>query len=219
MTAGVVFDMDGVLVLTAELHRQVWEEYVAATPHQDLRSYARRPGRRALDVLTQILGGKVTRQEVDEIVQRLQRRFLDLHAEGGGLVAPGVGETLAELHRHVPVGIATSSSPDIARTLLGDVLDHVDQLVSSEDCQQGKPHPQPYQLAATRLGIDPEASVAVEDTVVGLESAKAAGFQVVAVTGTLGAEPLLEAGAITVGRSVAELREPILRLLGVATNA
>lgn len=217
MVGGIVFDMDGVLVLTAELHRQVWEEYVASSPHESLRAFRRRPGRRALDVLTHVLGAEVTRCEAEAIVQRLQRRFLDLHASGDALVAPGVHETLAELHRHVPVGIATSSSPGIAQTLLGDVLQHADVLVSSVDYDEGKPHPQPYLTAATRLGIDPGASLAVEDTGVGVESAKAAGFRVVGVTGTLSAGALIGAGAVMVGRSVAELGKPIRTLLGVGS--
>lgn len=193
--AGVVFDMDGVLVLTAHLHSRVWQEYVAQAPHEALRSYERRPGRRATDVLAQLLGDVLDQAEREAIVRRLHERFLELHDQGESTVAPGVGTLLRRLSGRVPVGIATSSSIELARTLLGDLLDTVDDVVTGADCGAGKPSPDPYLVAASRLGIEPSWSLAVEDTLVGVESAASAGFRVVGITGTFCAAELLEAGA------------------------
>jgi HAD superfamily hydrolase (TIGR01509 family) len=52
-----------------------------------------------------------------------------------------------------------------------------DALVTSEDVQRGKPHPDLFLLAAERLGVPPEQCVVVEDSDVGIECAKRAGMR------------------------------------------
>ena len=53
--------------------------------------------------------------------------------------------------------------------------------VVGDEVRQGKPHPEPYLLAATKLGVDPARCVAIEDSPTGVRSALAAGCRVIAV--------------------------------------
>jgi sugar-phosphatase len=73
------------------------------------------------------------------------------------------------------------------------LLDLFRIVIAQDDVTRGKPDPQPYLLAAERLGIPPEELTVFEDTDVGVASARAAGAHVVGVTRTLGAERLREA--------------------------
>ena len=72
-------------------------------------------------------------------------------------------------------------------------------LVTADDVRHGKPDPEPYRLAAQRMGVDPRRCLVVEDTVVGLRAARAAGCAVIAVTGTSRAEHLREADLVVDG--------------------
>ena len=66
-------------------------------------------------------------------------------------------------------------------------------VLSQDDVTRGKPDPQPYLLAAERLGIAPTELLVFEDTEVGVASAKGAGAYVVGLTRTLGAERMAAA--------------------------
>lgn len=99
-------------------------------------------------------------------------------------VKPGVHELLGELKaRRIPIAVATSSRSPHAIGHLGaaGLLDHFDTIVTRDDVTLPKPHPEPYLLAASRLGIDPRNCIAVEDSHSGVRAAHAAGMQTVMV--------------------------------------
>ncbi len=62
--------------------------------------------------------------------------------------------------------------------------------VTVDDVVQGKPHPEPFLLAASRLGVDPTRCLVVEDAPAGIAAARAAGCAVIALTGTTVEEEL-----------------------------
>jgi beta-phosphoglucomutase-like phosphatase (HAD superfamily) len=67
--------------------------------------------------------------------------------------------------------------------------------INSEQVTKAKPDPEPYLLGAAQLGVAPSACLIHEDTVGGVQAGIAAGAAVAAVTTTVAAEPLREAGA------------------------
>jgi sugar-phosphatase len=77
-------------------------------------------------------------------------------------------------------------------------------LVTADDVVTGKPSPEPYLLAAKRLGVEPTRCVVVEDAPAGIASARAAGARVVGVTSTNSADAL--AGADIIVDRLADLR-------------
>lgn len=99
-------------------------------------------------------------------------------------VKPGVAEVMALISaRALPVALATSSRRDPARQKLvaAGLAGHFATVVTVEDVARPKPAPDPYLLAAQRLGVDPARCLAFEDSETGAASAHAAGMTVVQI--------------------------------------
>jgi HAD superfamily hydrolase (TIGR01509 family) len=96
---------------------------------------------------------------------------------------PGARELLAALRSaEIPCALVTMSYDRLARTLVDQLpAGTFTTLVTGDQVVDGKPHPEAYLLAAQRLGVEPAACVAIEDSPTGLASAEAAGCVVVAV--------------------------------------
>jgi HAD superfamily hydrolase (TIGR01509 family) len=130
-------------------------------------------------------------------------------------VMPGLLELLAELERAaIPKAIATSSGPDFVREVLGrfQLAPRFSFILTCNDICQGKPHPEIYLLAASRLGLAPAEVLVLEDSQNGCASAVAAGAQVVAVPGGHSMRHDFS-GAVLVAESLADPR--IYALLGL----
>lgn len=78
----------------------------------------------------------------------------------------------------------------------------------------GEPHPEPYRRAAERLGLEATDALAIEDTPVGISSARQAGLRVWAVSTSLRSRDLLEAGADYVFPGLPSLASGLTRLQG-----
>lgn len=104
-------------------------------------------------------------------------------------VKAGAREFLAELRaRNIPTAIATSSNANHAHLHLGTagLVELFDIIVTRDDVINPKPHPEPYLLAAQRLGIAPEQCLAFEDSHVGVRAAHSAGMQTIMVPDIIG---------------------------------
>ncbi|MGB3541753.1 HAD-IA family hydrolase, partial [Rubrivirga sp.] len=100
--------------------------------------------------------------------------------------------------------VATSGTALTAQTRLDFAdLPTPAVLVTAEDVSRGKPDPEAYLLAASRLGVDPARCVVVEDAPAGVEAARRAGMRPIAVTTTHAAAQL--GGAVAVVSSVGSL--------------
>ena len=87
--------------------------------------------------------------------------------------------------------IVTSGSVPIATARLAAAgYDRPDVFVTVDDVVQGKPHPEPFLLAAARLGVSPDRCLVVEDAPAGIAAARAAGCAVIALTGTTAEQEL-----------------------------
>jgi len=124
-----------------------------------------------------------TGQSQGEVLARLTRaahRLILAHAEA----KPGVPESLRLFAR---LGIRRALASSSPLSLIRAVVDklglqgHFEITVSAESEQHGKPHPAVYLTCARQLGLRPPECVALEDSVNGLSSAKAAGMHVIAV--------------------------------------
>jgi HAD superfamily hydrolase (TIGR01509 family) len=96
---------------------------------------------------------------------------------------PGAVEAVERIAARWPLGLASSSNRPLidAALELSGLARHFKVTVSSEEVPHGKPAPDVYLEAARRLGVDPHACAAVEDSHNGIRSAKAAGMRVVAI--------------------------------------
>ena len=93
-------------------------------------------------------------------------------------IMDGARETLEALHGHLPMAVVTSAHPENLESMHQDHgLEHFfETVVAAGATTRFKPHPDPYLLAAERLGVRPERCLVVEDSSRGLQAAVAAGM-------------------------------------------
>jgi mannitol-1-/sugar-/sorbitol-6-phosphatase len=193
--AALLLDLDGTLVDSEGFHRQVFRNWFADrgwTADEDVLSSF--TGRRADDVLANS-AGPWSGEDVQVMLAELLAAMATLPRPG---LAVGAEDLLAGAG--VPLALVTSANTHWARTCLGDLLDAFAIVVTRDDVTNGKPHPEPYELACSRLGVPAAACVAVEDAPAGVASARAAGVgRVVGIAGTFTREQLAEAHVVVDG--------------------
>jgi HAD superfamily hydrolase (TIGR01509 family) len=122
----------------------------------------------------------------DDALDRAAQHQLDLQYDDLADVhaMPGAPELLATLDRlHVPWAVVTSADRRLAKARLGAAGIDPPLLVTIEDSARGKPFPDPYLVAARRLGVDPARCLVVEDSQPGIDAGHAAGARVAALRG------------------------------------
>jgi beta-phosphoglucomutase len=206
----VIWDVDGTLVDTAELHFASWVRLAGEMGRPFSRDdFAATFGRRNPEIIRFLFRQEFSDAEVLEIGER-KETYYRAAAEQGVRLLPGVREMLAGLHARGVRQAVGSSAPRGNLDLilrLTDSRQYFDVIVGMEDTQRGKPDPQVFLVAAEKLGVPPRRCVVFEDAVAGVEAAKAGGMMCVAVTfvGHHPAEKLRAAGADRVVRSFSEL--------------
>jgi len=87
-------------------------------------------------------------------------------------------EHILETHGKIPFAVVSGSARDSVTASLKalGILDRFDTLVCAGDYVKGKPDPEPFLMAAERLGVAPEDCLVFEDTDMGIQSATAAGM-------------------------------------------
>jgi HAD superfamily hydrolase (TIGR01509 family) len=181
--AGVVFDLDG-LLLDSE---QVWDGVREQLARERGGRWDDRAQRDMMGMsspewsryMRDVVGLAEPPEEISaEVVRRLEAVYRQ-HLPA----LPGAREAVERLAEHWPLALASSSNReliDLALELLG-VAELFRATVSSEEVARGKPAPDVYLEAARRLGVDPERAAAIEDSHNGIRSAKAAGMRVLAI--------------------------------------
>jgi sugar-phosphatase len=188
--AAVISDLDGVLIDSSAPTVRVWAAWGARHGLDGAAIQAANHGRPGRAVIAE----HVQPELIDAETEWLARGET---ADTEGVVAmPGAAEVLA-----LPgVAICTSCQEPLARARLAAAgLTVPDVLVTSDQVARGKPAPDPYLLAAERLGADPAACLVFEDAPAGIASARAAGLTVWAVTTTHAAGDLGEAQRVAAG--------------------
>lgn len=188
MTArGVIFDLDGVLVRTDELHFRAWRETAAAEGLRFDRAISDRlRGLSRVDSLAIILEANgVTRDAAgfDQIATFKNERFRSsLSGLDGSLLCAGVLALLAGVGAMgVPMAVASSSRN--AREILAatGIAGAFACVVDGNDTVRTKPEPEVFLRAAQGLGTEPSGCVVIEDAAAGVEAALSAGMRVLGV--------------------------------------
>lgn len=186
--AALLLDMDGTLVHSTGEVETVWRLWCRRHQLAPEPVLAMCHGLRSREVIRALAPQLDVAQEVALLDE------LEIHHTGRGEAIMGCRAVLAS----VPAGrwaLVTSASQRVARHRLASAgLPLPDLLVGAEDVMRGKPDPEPYLLAATRLGVAPADGLVFEDAPAGIESALRAGCTVVQV----GGKRLLELAVIAV---------------------
>ncbi|NLT26571.1 MAG: HAD family phosphatase [Microbacteriaceae bacterium] len=184
----VVFDCDGLLVDSESCWLEIVADALGArglaadaaalAPYAGL-TIADAAARLADDDGTSAGGDAALGAAVLELRDRYTARL-----EAGVATMPGAVALVEALAaRRIPIAVASNGDRDHVRALLeGAGLAHrFDAMVTADDVDRGKPHPEPYERATALLGAAPERTLAADDTAIGAAAALAAGLRVAAV--------------------------------------
>ena len=209
----VIFDMDGTLIDTEAAHRQAFVDTGNAL------------GWPLSDALLLSMVGIHRDENQRMLADRLGPDFplaqfyadsdalFEAAVDAGIPLRPGAELLLDHLaHAGIPMALATSTAAPFAQQRLArsGLLDYFDVIVTRSDVERPKPHPEPYLLAARRLGVDPAHIVAVEDSHAGVRSATAAGIATVMVPDLLSPTEELTLACAHVLPSLTDLRDLLL---------
>ena len=210
--AGVVFDMDGVLIDTETVWRDVqMAEAEAQGLHLPLEVVLSLIGKRwqvSQQLLLDHFGADF---DIEAYKVAVSRRHAAVCADGV-VIKAGVIELLDLLDAlSLPRAICTSSDRRVVVDRLGPngLLQRFDAVIANEDCTEGKPHPEPYLNAARALDLDPADCLALEDSHSGVRSAHAAGMMTVMVPDLLEATDEMHGLCVGVAETLHEVREAL----------
>ena len=181
----IIFDMDGVLVDSEPLWRLA-ERQIFATVGLDLTDAdcERTMGMRTDEVIEHWY--RLSPWEgatCAELEAQLEGRMRELITEQATAM-PGVEQSIAMARAEgLALGLATSSAPSLIEAVLAKLglRDAFAVVHSAIDEEFGKPHPAVFLTTARLLGVESAECVAIEDSVAGVRSARAAGMRVIAV--------------------------------------
>lgn len=184
MIRAVIFDLDGVLVTTDELHYQSWKRLTAEEGiYFDRRINERLRGigrMESLEIVLERAARRYSPEQKKELASRKQAFFCELAEKlTPADLLPGVLTTIDELRRRGLKTAVGSSSRNTAAIIdrLG-LRDRFDVIVDGNDIARAKPDPEVFLLVAQRLGVPPRECLVIEDGLAGIESARRAGMAV-----------------------------------------
>lgn len=189
MLQAIIFDMDGVIVDTEFLEYRLQAQFIESIKEHD----------RILTPLerSEVVGKGLS--EISEIVKKLsasslpveeiKQRYIDFFNQLFATVDyPSIFRSdiqkiidFARQH-HIKLAVASSSRLEHIQTILKkcDIIQHFDFIVSGEQFERSKPDPTIYRYTLEKLGVQPQNTVAIEDSFFGIQAAKSAGISVIA---------------------------------------
>jgi HAD superfamily hydrolase (TIGR01509 family) len=217
--AAVIFDLDGVLLDSETAWVEVKKEFTEESGGRwkdraqwDMLGMSSTEWSRYMhdELEVPVPPEQISSEVAERLVERYRQRLPLL---------PGAVEAIRSLVREWPLAVASSSNRNVIELVLekAGFADAFAATVSSEEVERGKPAPDVYLEAARRLGVDPAACVAIEDSSNGVRSAHAAGMAVIAVPNKdFPPDPDALALAALVLDSLEELNPETVRGLGAA---
>jgi beta-phosphoglucomutase len=182
----VLWDMDGTLIDSEEFHWISWRDTMAnegipITHEQFLSSF----GQRNDSIIPQWLGPSSTPERVERIAAAKEELYRSLVRKHGMAMLPGVAGWVHRLHEEGWVQAIASAAPRPNIDVILEALSagqYFQGIVSAEDVHKGKPDPEVYLIAASRVGATSARSIVVEDAVAGIEGARNAGMRSIGVS-------------------------------------
>lgn len=183
MIKAVLFDFDGTLIDTNELifksYRKAFKEVLNRDIDDEeiLRLYGR-----------PLYGSLMEYGEPGEMLYKIYREFNETQHDNLAKPFAGVYDGIQEISdKGYKIGIVTSKRMHLVKRgldLIG-IAGFFDVIITPDDTQKGKPDPEPILLGCEKLGVLPEETIYVGDSVFDMQAAKAAGTQLCAVKYTL----------------------------------
>lgn len=181
----LLFDLDGTLVDNMQMHIEAWVDtgvkYGVPITEAQINANTGIPTRQLIEKLSTENQWSVDYQA---FTLAKQDRYREIKANSGKIK---VIEPILQIARHykgvLPMGIGTGSSRRNAISALEDagIIDWFGAIITADDVDHPKPHPEVYVKGATILGVDPTTCLVFEDGEKGMQSAVAAGMDFIDV--------------------------------------
>jgi beta-phosphoglucomutase len=221
VASALVFDFDGVIVNSEPVHLRAFQAVLASesiplSAREYYASYVGLSDREAFEAVGRAAAVAWTPARIDALIAQKSAEVQRVLAEDSPLF-PGAAERLRTLAAEWPLALASGA----LREEILQVLDRAGltscfvTIVAAGDTPRSKPAPDPYALAVARLSsalgtrVAPASVAAVEDTLQGLASARAAGLRTIAVSTTYPAHALAAADLVTT--DIASLTPELVR--------
>ena len=179
---GFIFDLDGVIVDTAKYHYLAWKHLAdqlgITFTHEDNERFKGVSRRRCLEMLLEMGGISVTRQQVDAWLQEKNEDYLKYSSRmDASEILPDVTRVLDHLkERKIPMALGSASKNAVPILKKVGLMDYFETVVDGTQVARAKPDPEVFLIAASRLGLPPSDCVVVEDALAGIEAANTAGM-------------------------------------------
>jgi beta-phosphoglucomutase len=187
LISACIFDLDGVIVDTANYHFLAWKRLARElgfelTPadNENLKGVSRR---RSLEIVLELGGVTATEHEKEVLANKKNTWFNDyVERMVPEEIFPGVKQLIRDLKRQgIKVGLASSSkNAKMVIQILG-IQNEFDAIVDGTMIEHSKPDPEIFLLTAKKLGVSPHECVVFEDAEAGVEAALAGGMKCVGV--------------------------------------
>ena len=209
----VIFDCDGVLVdserlMNREFSAMLNDLGLPYTAEETTRTFMGRSMKSCMEIVQAELGRSVP----DDFLATLDQRAYAVFAEQLQPV-DGIESLLDALdQRGTPYAVASSGSHDKMRTTLGitGLLPRLSgRITSATEVAHGKPAPDVFLLAAQRIGVAPRDCVVIEDSLLGIQAALAAGMRVIGFAAMVAPEDMRAAGATVVSQTMLQVQEQL----------
>lgn len=206
----IIFDMDGVVTDTMPYHYRAWKKVFnrAAISVSRFDVYIRE-GQQGINTVQEIFKERnkdIEDKEAKDLLiekERLFKRIVRRRFIPGAL-------TLVRYacRKGFKLALVTGTSRgEVKKILPPDIYKLFNVIIAGDDCQRGKPHPEPYLSAIRRLRVDSSCALVIENAPSGIEAAKKAGLCCLALTTSLGRKYLKQADVIF--NSIADLRRKV----------
>jgi HAD superfamily hydrolase (TIGR01509 family) len=195
---GIVFDLDGTLADTEPLHIDTWLVILNNLGLKFDESWMHQWIGLSDRLVAEHVCEHYLKDQSVENLQHIKQQTYRNRAVTEVKLFDQVEEHLLEMSQYVPIALATNSSrEDVSAVFQATNLQKfLKVIVTANDVSFLKPNPEPYQTAASLLGINPSLCFALEDSPAGIHSAKNAGLFAIGVENSHPSEKLKEANLI-----------------------
>ena len=172
-----LFDCDGTIADSMPLHYVAWSTILAEYGCDfDERLFYAWGGMPVLEIIATLNQKHGLSMPVEEVAHRKEALYKEILPQLKAV--PEVLEHIEISHGQIPFAVVSGSTRDSVTASLKalHLLDKFDVLVCAGDYQRSKPDPEPFLVAAQRLGVPPKDCLVFEDTEMGIEAATAAGM-------------------------------------------
>ncbi len=177
-----LFDCDGTIADSMPLHYIAWSKALAehncALSEELFYAWG---GVAVTEVVARLNKQQGLHMSAEEVADRKERYYLKSLPELKAI--PEVLEQIEANHGRIPLAVVSGSTRDSVTASLSalNLLDRFDALICAGEYKNGKPNPEPFLLAAAKLGIPPTSCLVFEDADLGIQAATAAGMASVKV--------------------------------------